>query len=105
MREDLLQLKNISDASAHWLIAIGIDSVSEIEDLGAAAEVYRRLRARFPVSRNMLWALQGALMDLPYNRLPPTPNRPCLTDCRASRLLARVLPQLSALHKGDCRSL
>ncbi len=69
MRKDLLKLKNIGETSADWLIAIDIDSIAQIEELGAA-EVYRRLRARFPVSRNMLWALQGALMDLPYNQLP-----------------------------------
>ncbi|MCY4072948.1 MAG: TfoX/Sxy family protein [Chloroflexi bacterium] len=79
MREDLLKLKNIGETSANWLLAIGIDSVSQIEELGAA-EVYRRLRARFPVSRNMLWALQGALMDLPYNQLPPDAKQALLDE-------------------------
>ncbi|MDE2856678.1 MAG: TfoX/Sxy family protein [Chloroflexota bacterium] len=81
MREDLLKLKNIGETSADWLIAIGIDSVSQIEDLGAA-EVYRRLRARFPVSRNMLWALQGALMDLPYNQLPESLKQALLEELK-----------------------
>ena len=79
MREDLLKLKNIGETSANWLIAIEIESIAQIEELGAA-EVYRRLRARFPVSRNMLWALQGALMDLPYNQLPPDAKRALLDE-------------------------
>lgn len=79
MREDLLKLRNIGDASAHWLIAIGIDSIGQIEELGAA-EVYRRLRVRFPVSKNMLWALQGALLDLPYNQLPPDVKQALLDE-------------------------
>ncbi len=79
MREDLLKLKNIGETSADWLIAIEIESIAQIEELGAA-EVYRRLRARFPVSRNMLWALQGALMDLPYNQLPPDAKRALLDE-------------------------
>ncbi|MDE2818916.1 MAG: TfoX/Sxy family protein [Chloroflexota bacterium] len=81
MREDLLKLKNIGETSADWLIAIGIDSVSQIEELGAA-EVYRRLRARFPVSRNMLWALQGALLDIPYNQLPESLKQALLEELR-----------------------
>lgn len=82
MRQDLLKLKNIGETSADWLIAIGIDSITQIEELGAA-EVYRRLRARFPVSRNMLWALQGALMDLPYNQLPPDTKRALLDELQS----------------------
>ena len=69
MREDLLKLKNIGGKSADWLLSIGITEPAEIEALGAVA-VYRRLRARYPVSKNMLWALQGALLSLPYNQLP-----------------------------------
>lgn len=83
MREDLLKLRNIDETSSNWLIAIEIDSVSRIEELGAA-EVYRRLRARFPVSRNMLWALQGALMDLPYNQLPPDTKEALLDELQAN---------------------
>lgn len=68
MRDELLRLKNIGEKSVDWLIAIGIESVDDIESLGAV-EVYRRLQVQYPVNRNMLWALQGALMDLPYNQL------------------------------------
>ncbi len=69
MRNDLLDLKNIGEQSSRWLMDIGIESIHEIEELGAV-EVYSRLRERYPVSKNMLWALQGALMNLPYNQLP-----------------------------------
>lgn len=69
MRDDLLKLKNIGERTVDWLIDVGITSPHQIEELGAV-EVYRRLQAQYPVNRTMLWALQGALMDLPYNRLP-----------------------------------
>ena len=62
-------LKNIGEHSAAKLIEAGITSREQIESFGAVA-VYRRLRQRSPVSLNMLWALQGALLGLPYNRLP-----------------------------------
>lgn len=83
MREDLLKLKNIGERSADWLLAIDIETAAQIEELGAA-EVYRRLRARFPVSRNMLWALQGALLDLPYNQLPPDIKRALLDEAQGA---------------------
>jgi len=68
MRE-LLSLKNIGPKTADWLVAIGIQSGAEIEALGAVV-VYRRLQDRYPVTLNALWALQGAIMDLPFNQLP-----------------------------------
>jgi len=69
LRDDLIKLKNIGEKSADMLIDVGITSPQQIEDLGAV-EIYQRLQARHNVSRVMLWALQGALMDLPYNQLP-----------------------------------
>ena len=48
----------------------GIESREAIEALGAVA-VFRRLQKRYPASLTMLWALQGALLDLPYYQIPP----------------------------------
>lgn len=69
MRADLLKLKNLGEKSVDWLIAVGIETSQQIEELGAV-EVYQRLQEQYHVNRNMLWALQGALMDLPYSQLP-----------------------------------
>lgn len=66
---ELRTLKNIGPSSVEKLQGIGIQSRRQIETLGAVA-VYRLLRERYPVSLNMLWALQGALLDLPFNHLP-----------------------------------
>ena len=68
-RDDLVKMKNLGEKSADMLIAIGITTPQQIEALGAV-EVYRRLRTQHNVTRMMLWALQGALMDLPYTQLP-----------------------------------
>jgi len=69
MREELLKLKNIGEKTADWLIDVGITSPQQIELLGAIA-VYRQLRSKYPVNRTALWALQGALMNIPYNQIP-----------------------------------
>ena len=68
-RRELAKLKNIGGSSAEKLLGIGISSREQIEELGALA-VYQRLRERYPVSLTMLWALQGALLNLPYYQIP-----------------------------------
>ncbi|MCY3780573.1 MAG: TfoX/Sxy family DNA transformation protein [Chloroflexi bacterium] len=65
----LQSLKNIGAVSAEKLLGVGISSREQIEELGAVT-VFQRLRERYPVSMNMLWALQGALLDLPYYLIP-----------------------------------
>ena len=69
-RDELTKLKNIGTKSAVRLREAGIESRERIADLGAV-EVYRQLRQHYPASLTMLWALQGALMDLPYYQIPP----------------------------------
>ncbi len=67
--EALTSLKNIGDKSARRLLQAGIESREEIDALGAV-EVFKRLRVHYPASLTMLWALQGALLDLPYYQIP-----------------------------------
>jgi len=68
--EALTSLKNIGDKSARRLLGAGIESREDIDALGAV-EVFKRLRKHYPASLTMLWALQGALLDLPYYQIPP----------------------------------
>lgn len=68
---ELLQLKNLGMASVNILHAIGINTYSDLSRTGAV-EAYRRIKARhINVSKVMLYALQGALMDVHWNDLPP----------------------------------
>lgn len=68
---DLTSLRNIGSKSAAWLESVGIKSADELFDIGVE-QVYRKVRAAYPdqVSLNMLYALQGALLDIPWNELP-----------------------------------
>lgn len=68
----IIAARNIGSNTAAWLEAIGIHTLDDVESLGVI-EVYRQLVERFPhkVSLNALWALQGALLDIPWNELPP----------------------------------
>ncbi|MEO0561596.1 MAG: TfoX/Sxy family protein [Chloroflexota bacterium] len=67
----LVDLKNIGPQTAEWLPAVGIHTPQDLAELGAVA-AYTRLKTAFPQQINLtaLWALQGALMDIPFNQLP-----------------------------------
>ncbi|WP_211238080.1 TfoX/Sxy family protein [Derxia gummosa] len=63
---ELSQLANLGPKSAAWLIAAGITSVSEIRALGSVASYVRVKRAGMNASLNLLWALEGAISDQPW---------------------------------------
>ncbi len=66
---DLLQLKNLGAASVNILNAIGIHSSDDLKEVGAV-QAYVRIKQRgIHVSKVMLYALQGALMDVHWNDL------------------------------------
>lgn len=69
---DLNQLRNLGAATVNILRAIGVHSPSDLRRLGAV-ETYRRIKARgIKVSRAMLYALEGALQDVPWKQLDPS---------------------------------
>jgi DNA transformation protein len=70
MSDELLELKNLGKTSAQWLHASGIHSASDLQRLGAV-DAYRAVKARgFGASKVLLYAIEGALMDVNWNQLP-----------------------------------
>ncbi|MBR9909536.1 MAG: TfoX/Sxy family protein [Gammaproteobacteria bacterium] len=68
---DLLELKNLGAASVNILHAIGVNCHDDLKKLGAV-EAYSRIKARgIQVSKVMLYALEGALIDIHWNDLDP----------------------------------
>ena len=84
MSTELLRLKNIGQRSAMRLREAGIDSRADLEALGAVT-VYQRLSQVYPARLTMLWALQGALLDLPYNRIPQEMKTELLDELRRAQ--------------------
>lgn len=77
---ELLQLKNLGMASVNILRAIGINTYADLNRVGAV-EAYRRIRARdINVSKVMLYALQGALMNMHWNDIPPELKAQLVSD-------------------------
>ena len=77
---DLTQLKNLGTASINILRAVGINSCEELK-LAGPVDTYLRIKKRnIHVSKVMLYALQGALMDVPWNQLSPEIKEQLLID-------------------------
>ena len=67
----LARLRNLGPASAAWLAAAGIRGEAELRALGAV-EAFRRVAFHRggDVSTNLLYALEGAIRDVRWDRLP-----------------------------------
>jgi hypothetical protein len=65
-------MKNMGPKSTAWLASVGIHSLEDVANTGVV-ESYRMVKAAYPdkVSLNLLYGLQAALLDLPWNELPP----------------------------------
>ena len=64
-------MRNIGPKSKQWPASIGVHTLDDVVSLGVV-ETYKRVRAAYPekVSLNLLYALQAALLDLPWNEIP-----------------------------------
>ncbi len=68
---ELLELKNLGMASVNILHAIGVNTYQDLADVGSVG-AYRKVKSRgIHVSKVMLYALEGALMDVHWNELAP----------------------------------
>jgi DNA transformation protein len=68
---ELLTLKNLGMATVNILRAIGVNTYEDLASTGAV-ETYCRIKARgIQVSKVMLYALEGALMNVHWNDLDP----------------------------------
>jgi TfoX-like protein len=65
-------LRNMGPKSSEWLASVGVHTLDDVVNLGVV-ETYKRVKAAYPekVSLNLLYGLQAALLDLPWNELPP----------------------------------
>ncbi len=70
MHDELLTLRNLGKTSAQWLHASGIHTAEDLRRLGSVSS-YRAVKARgFGASRVLLYAIEGALRDMPWQTLP-----------------------------------
>lgn len=68
-QSDLLTLKNLGAASVNILHAIGINSYDDLKNTGSV-NAYAKIKSRgIGVSKVMLYALEGALLNIHWNEL------------------------------------
>lgn len=72
MSDDLASARNLGPASAAMLRAAGVRSLEDLKALGAAAAWLRvRALSQPRASLNLLWALEGALVDRDWRDIDP----------------------------------
>ena len=67
----LTSLRNIGPKSSRWLHKVGINSVENLFEVGVV-DAYLRAKVAFPdqVSLNLLYALQGGMLNIHWQDLP-----------------------------------
>ncbi len=85
---ELTQLKNLGAASVNILHAVGINTYDDLQNIGPV-EAYLRIKRRdIHVSKVMLYALQGALIDTHWNQLAPELKQQLLEDAGEATTLS-----------------
>ena len=64
------KLRNIGPKSAAWLRQVGLRTREELAEVGAVDAFMRVKRAGFKPSLNLLYALEGALLDCHWQEVP-----------------------------------
>ncbi len=67
-----------------WLAAVGITTIDQVVHMGVVSVCLRVKAAGYPVSLNLAYALQGAIMGVAWNALPPTIREELQTAYRAA---------------------
>lgn len=83
------QLKNLGAASARWLSAVGITTRDHLDQAGALEAFLQVEAAGFKPSLNLLWALEGALLDSHWTKLPSDRRSDLLLALDARRMALR----------------
>jgi hypothetical protein len=85
-----LKLRNIGPKSAAWLRQVGLRTEEDLRAIGALEAFVRVKRAGFKPSLNLLYALEGALLDCHWQDIPAERRSELLVAADAA---VALLPQ------------
>jgi DNA transformation protein and related proteins len=85
-----LKLRNIGPKSAAWLRQVGLRSREDLVAIGAVGAFVKVKRAGFKPSLNLLYSLEGALLDCHWQELSE-PQREALVQDYEARIAAHPL--------------
>jgi DNA transformation protein len=75
---------NRGSKSSEWLADVGITTLDQVVQMGVIPVCLRVKAAGHPVSLNLAYALQGAIIGVPWNALPPPIREDLQTAYRAA---------------------
>ena len=84
------KLRNIGPKSMAWLRQTGVRSLDDLKAVGSLAAYVRVKRAGFKPSLNLLYALEGAILDCHWQEIP---------DDRRSALIVQADEAVALLPK------
>lgn len=90
------KLRNIGPKSMAWLRQTGIRTLADLHAVGSLAAFVRIKRAGFKPSLNLLYALEGAILDCHWQEIP---------DERRSELIVAADAAVALLPKGRGKAM
>ena len=78
------KLRNIGPKSAAWLRQVGLRTREDLEAAGPLEAYMRVRRAGFRPSLNLLYALEGALLDIHWQEVPDERRRELVEAAEAA---------------------
>ena len=78
------ELRNIGPKSAAWLRQVGLRSAQDLVAVGAVQAFLKVKRAGFKPSLNLLYALEGALLDCHWHDVPEARRQQLLAELEAA---------------------
>lgn len=84
------KMRNIGPKSAAWLRQVGVRTLEDIATLGVVDVYLRVKRAGFKPSMNLLYALEGAMLDCHWQDVPQERREQLLADAEAG--IAKLPP-------------
>ena len=84
------KLRNIGPKSMAWLRQTGVRSLDDLKAVGSLAAFVRVKRAGFKPSLNLLYALEGAILDCHWQEIPDARRSELILDADAA---VALLPQ------------
>jgi hypothetical protein len=84
------KLRNIGPKSMAWLRQTGVRSLDDLKAVGALSAFVRVKRAGFRPSLNLLYALEGAILDCHWQEIPDERRGQLIVEAEAA---VALLPQ------------
>ena len=78
------KLRNIGPKSAAWLRQVGLRSAADLAAVGAVGAFVKIRRAGFRPSLNLLYSLEGALLDCHWQQVPEPRRQQLLAEYEAA---------------------